>query len=218
MSFFELPPPPPEPPEEQAQPVWIGPPDNLLGVPFTLSVVLARTPSVALHAHTGLAYPAGIEFSLQLLQRERPRDHFAGPIHAWHMSRHGRELGPEVLRFGVELADGRKATVFDPHPFIGEGEDVPIGPVLMQRGGGGGGRRYDMRFWLWPLPPPGPLAFVIEWPAQAHRPDAARRSTPLPILEAATRAEELWPDGAAVSGRRLDERVHRELQSQVSDT
>ncbi len=35
----------------------------------------------------------------------------------------------------------------------------------MQDGGGGGGRRYDMGYWVWPLPPPGPVTFVCEWPA-----------------------------------------------------
>lgn len=198
MSFFELPPPPPEPPEEHVQPVWIGPPDNMLGVPFPLSVLLAHTPSVALHVHTGLAFPSGIEFSLQLLQRERARDHFGGgPIHAWHMSRQGAELGPEVLRFGVELSDGRKATVFDRPPF-GD-ENGPTGPVLMQRGGGGGDRRYDMRFWLWPLPPPGDLAFVTEWPEQGV--ELTRRAVDTtPMLEAAASAEELWPGGGPAGG------------------
>jgi hypothetical protein len=38
---------------------------------------------------------------------------------------------------------------------------------LMQDGGGGGGRRYDMTYWVWPLPPAGPVTFVCEWPAQA---------------------------------------------------
>jgi hypothetical protein len=144
-----------------------------------------------------MAYPSGIEFSLQLLQRERPRDRAGGPIHAWHLSRRGGELEPDVLRFGIELADGRKATVFDPHPF-GTG-DEPGGPVLVQRGGGGGDRRYDMRFWLWPLPPPGALAFVVEWPAEGieltrHTIDAAE------LREAATRTEPLWPGGAPSGG------------------
>jgi hypothetical protein len=198
VSFFELPPPPPAPPEEHVQPVWIGPPDNVLGSPFRLSLVLARNDSVALQVHTGLAYPSGIEFSLHLLQRERTRDRLGGgPIHAWHMSRHDRELGPDVLRFGVELADGRKATVFDPHPY--GTDDVPAGPVLMQRGGGGGDRRFDMRFWLWPLPPPGPLAFVVEWPAEAIELTRHEIDT-TDLLEAAARAEELWPGGSPSSG------------------
>lgn len=193
MSFFELPPPPP-PPEEHAQPVWVGPPDNVLGVPFALSVVLARTDAVALQLHSGLAYPSGIEFSLLLLQRERNRGHFRDPFHAWHVE---QELGPELLRFGVELADGRKATVFDRRPFPADGE--PAGPLLRPRGGGGGDRRYDMRFWLWPLPPPGPLAFVAEWPAFGV--ELTRREVDTaPLLEAAGRAEELWPEGGASAG------------------
>jgi hypothetical protein len=210
MSFFE-PPPPPTPPEEHAQPVWMGPPDNVLGAPFPLSILLARTHSVAVQVHTGLAYPSGIEFSLQVIQRERTRDRLGGPIHAWHMSRHGGELEPDVLRFGIELADGRKATVFDPHPFAGD--DVPAGPVLMQRGGGGGDRRYDMRFWLWPLPPAGPLAFVVEWPAEEV--ELTRREVDAAeLIEAATRAEELWPDGGSSGGAgwtqltRMSRRAH----------
>lgn len=199
MSFFELPPPPPKPPEDHVQPVWLGPPDNLLGVPFPLSVSLARTPSVALQLHTGLAYPSGIEFSLQLLQRERPRDRFGGgPIHAWHMSRGETELGPDVLRFGIELSDGRKATVFDAHPFS-KPDEAPAGPVLLQRGGGGGDRRFDVRFWLWPLPPPGELTFVAEWPSEGV--ELTRRPVDTaPILEAAARVEELWPGGTPSSG------------------
>ena len=197
MSFFEPPPPPPEPPEAHVQPVWVGPPDNMFGVPFPLSVVLARTGDVALHVHSGLSYPAGIEFSLQLLQREHPRDHLHGPIHDWHRGRHEGALEPHVLRFGIELADGRKATVFDAFPSGLEGE--PGGPVLVQRGGGGGDRRYDMRFWLWPLPPPGALAFVAEWPAQGVA--LTRESVDTkPILEAAARVEELWSDGSPSGG------------------
>ena len=198
MSFFELPAPPPEPPEERAQPVWLGPPDNVFGASFPLHLVLARTEAVALQVHTGMAYPTGIEFSLQLLQRERSRGHERDPIHTWHMIRRdGAALAPEVLRFGIAFADGRKATVFDERHF-GREDGLPPA-VLMQRGGSGGDRRYDVRFWLWPLPPAGPLAFVVEWPAQGielarHEVDTA------PLSEAAGHAKELWPEGRPSTG------------------
>jgi hypothetical protein len=39
------------------------------------------------------------------------------------------------------------------------------GPVLHPRGGGGGGGQWHQDQWVWPLPPPGSLAFVCEWPA-----------------------------------------------------
>ena len=62
-------------------------------------------------------------------------------------------------------------------------EGDPPGPLLWPGGGGGGGDRWDQSYWLWPLPPPGPVAFVVEWPSEGieltrHELDAA------PILEA----------------------------------
>ena len=66
----------------------------------------------------------------------------------------------------------------------------PKGPVLEGGGGGGIGQRYDLYYWVWPLPPPGRLAFVCEWPAlgiplsryeidSALIRDAAARDAPL---------------------------------------
>ena len=37
--------------------------------------------------------------------------------------------------------------------------------VFLPGGSGGGGRRYDHRYWTWPLPPAGPLTLACEWPA-----------------------------------------------------
>jgi hypothetical protein len=197
VSFFELPPPPPEPPEPPKQPEWIGPAENVLGAPFPLAAVLARTERVGIQVYAGLAYPNGFEFSLQLSWREERRHHTHDPIHAWHETRSG-EIPAEVLRFGVEDADGGRATVFGRRPFESPDEQ-PTGPILMQRGGGGGMHRWDMRFWCWPLPPAGKFAFVVEWPSEAIaltrvEIDAA------PIRDAASRAVELWPDGEPGSG------------------
>src|SRR2546430_3515945 len=69
----------------------------------------------------------------------------------------------------------------------------PTGPVLFPDGGGGGGRRYDMRYWVWPLPPPGPVAFVCEWPAFGI-PESRAELDARPILDAAARALGLWPE------------------------
>jgi hypothetical protein len=66
-----------------------------------------------------------------------------------------------MLRFGVEFADGRKATNVG-QDSRSEGE--PQNPVLWGRGGGGSGARWQT-FWMWPLPPSGPLSFGCEWPA-----------------------------------------------------
>jgi hypothetical protein len=191
MTFFEPPLPPPE--REEREPVpWLGPADNVLGSPFALQLVLVRTPSVTIQVQHGLAFSNGFEFTLHLVRRERDRDQTGGASHRWMMGRRGGgdPLAPDVLRFGIEFADGRKATVFDHRPY--EPGKEPSGPVLMQRGGGGGDRRYDVRFWVWPLPPAGSFAFVVEWPSEGieltrHQIDAGQ------IIEAAANAEELWP-------------------------
>jgi hypothetical protein len=97
----------------------------------------------------------------------------------------------------VEFADRRKATNVD-FPWFAHRPDErkePEGPVLIEHGGGGSDTRFEQGFWVWPLPPPGPLAFVCEWPSQSVpltrvEIDASR------IAEASKRAEVLWESTA----------------------
>ena len=74
-------------------------------------------------------------------------------------------LPDEFLRFGVQFADGRKATSLDRPPYDPQSQE-PGPPVLNQHGGGGGGSAWDIEYWVWPLPPAGPFAFVCAWPAR----------------------------------------------------
>jgi hypothetical protein len=193
MSFFEAPPPPPEP-EQTRQPEWVGPPENVLPAPFDLQAVLVRTGELAIAVHGGLAYPNGFTFRLALQRRTEQQGPRGNPfLHHWHM-RGG--MPDEALRFGVQFADGQKATMFH-RPAGPDGEMT--GPALMQRGGSGGSKAWDFGFWVWPLPPAGPFSFVCEWPSEgialtSIEVDAA------PIREAASRAERLWPDDDGPSG------------------
>jgi hypothetical protein len=50
-----------------------------------------------------------------------------------------------------------------------------------------------MRYWVWPLPPPGPLTFVVEWPAHGIAESRAELDTQ-PILDAAARAIQVFPE------------------------
>jgi hypothetical protein len=204
MSFFEPPEPVPEPAEAHHQPAWLGPADNILGVAVPLRLVLARNDNVVFAITDATAYPNGVEFSLTLRVRSLSGDArralmHGGPFH--HRSFPGDDssegIPPEVLRFGVQLADGGRATTLDTRPW--RLETAPAGPVLMQRGGSGGDRNWDMRFWLWPLPPPGPLVFVVEWPLGAI-PETRVEIDAGPIVEASTHAETLWPDGEVSGG------------------
>jgi hypothetical protein len=194
VGFFEPPPPPPEPPESHELPEWFGAPDNVLPASFPLELLIVRTETVAIQVGTGRAYANGIEFTLTMRRREsgsvHGRDH---PMMGWHQAIDSGEIPDEVLRFGIEFGDGRKATVFDRFRM----PDEPQPDIVLRPGGGGGGNKsYELRFWVWPLPPEGLLAFVVEWPSEGIPLTRAEVDTE-PIREASARAVELWPDGTA---------------------
>ena len=138
-----------------------------------------------------------------VLRRQGTEDGVISPLSRHSGAQHapGGQLSEEFLRFGVEFADGRKATNVGMRlPPEGASTllvsakssgDKPASRVLWQRGGGGNGTRYSQTFWLWPLPPQGPLAFVCEWPAEEVEVSRAEIDA-TPILEAAARALIFW--------------------------
>jgi hypothetical protein len=196
VSFFEPPPPPPPPPPEAFhQPEWLGPAQNILGVAVPIREVLARTADTVIVVQHFTAYPNGVHFELLIARRKPPEDHLDDPLHRFHMMRHafrGGELPPDLLRFGVLLADGSKATTLGPSPFLGGPDKAPEGPVLIEHGGGGGHASWNMGYWLWPLPPKGPLVFVVEWPSEGIG-ETRVEIDGSPIRDGASRAETLWP-------------------------
>lgn len=170
----------------------------MLAAPFPLALTLARTGDVAISVHAGLAYPNGFTFRMKLVRRQPFEGREGDPFHHWHRRARSGEIAPEALRFGVRFADGSKATVFDGHRWFARTE-TPAGPVLIQRGGHGGMRSWDFGFWVWPLPPEGPLAFVVEWPSEGIELREVELDA-APIRAAAERAEILWPDDSGPSG------------------
>ena len=118
------------------------------------------------------------------------------PMHPF--IRHGLEgapdLPPDLLRFGVEFSDGRRATTIGRvRPSLDESPEI----VLMQRGGGGSGGNWEFGFWIWPLPPQGLLTFAVEWPAEGVELTTCQIDA-APLLEAAARSEELWEDDGEI--------------------
>jgi hypothetical protein len=191
--FFRPPPPPDEPVPEPSQPAWLGPPENELGVAVGLRLVLARTERVAVAVTDVTAYSSGLHFSLDVRLREA--DELLDPFGFRSRQRPGRagaELPPELLRFGFELADGRRATNVAGFPGF---EAPPDEPVLIQRGGGGGGRSWSFGYWLWPLPPGPTLTVVVEWPKEGIELTRHEVATD-PLLRAAAQSEALWPEGS----------------------
>jgi hypothetical protein len=200
---FAPPRPPPLPADFQPPPLppWFGPPESELGEATHLREVLAADEGVAIALVSCVAFSTGFEFGIAVRAKEQIDPHEIGfgppPPHGPRPS--GREL---VI--GLEYADGRNATVNN-HPGgqvmafyanAGEGREpeLPVGPILMPRGGGGGGRRWDFHYWVWPLPPEGRLTFTCEWPARgmvltAHDVDATE------IRRAGNSSVKLWDAG-----------------------
>ncbi len=210
MSFFAPPPPPAEPAEHPPRPPWLGPPENELGEAVAASVVLVKRSELAIAVTDFRSYSSGIAGRLILRTREHePGGRMMYPL---HMMMRGRgadatELPRELLRFGVEFADGRRATTIESRHSRG---DEPPEIVLMQRGGGGGGGGWEFSFWIWPLPPEGPLTFAVEWPAESVD-LTTRELDAAPLLAAATRSEALWEPSERGAGTAVDD-----VQQQIS--
>jgi hypothetical protein len=172
--------------------VWTRP-DHVLGTPVDRRLLLAHTETVAV-AVTGLvAFPTGFDFTLIVVRRRAAGD----PATFWRSFQHAFPGGPvpdDFLRLGVQFSDGSSATNLDPlSRRLPASGDTPAGPLLMPGGGGGGVSRHEMRFWVWPLPPPGALGFVCEWPSHGIGETRVEVDAQL-LLDAAVQAVPLWPD------------------------
>jgi len=201
--FFEPPPPAPPEPEPPPTPPWFSAPRGMLPGVIPAELLLARTDEVAVCVTRLAAYTTGFEFEIRTLAAPGRRDLDLDPMlfgpHRHRLRRPGsaEAMPDQMLRFGVQFADGRKATNTGG---FHHGEDPPPGPVMHEGGGGGGGGDWRQSEWVWPLPPPGPVAFVCEWPA-ARIPLSRAEIDAQIILDAAARARPIFPDDRGPRGQ-----------------
>jgi hypothetical protein len=190
-----------EPPEPR-QPEWLGPPDDVLPGLVPVQLVLGRS-DTAVVVLTGVqAFPTGLQMSLGI----RLRGHVGSRLLDVDLFDDGcgphrePEWDARRLKWGFELADGRRVTSVGPWPQPPDADDrhilwddwTPDHPVLQGGGGASGMRSGDRSYWLWPLPPAGRLRVACQWLDQ----DIAMTVHDLdtePCLEAARRAQPLWP-------------------------
>jgi hypothetical protein len=183
VGFFDAArvPPPPAPPSYRL-PEWIAPPENIEPSKVYIDLVLATTETLTLSIALLKVFPTGLSFELSCAGHEGAHPFFGGP-----------PLVDGGLGFGVLFADGRTAIAGHPRlsrPFL----QRPTGPRLRTvSGGGGSGGNCRTTFWLWPLPPPGPLEFVCEWTLEGIPETGATVDAAL-LAGAAERCRELWPD------------------------
>jgi hypothetical protein len=203
--FFQ---PPPSPWPEQAEwrnaPPWTGRPQ---GPPLGAAVgdlLLAHSEFAAVHVAYIDAYPDGFELEIATSTRVAFHDlcregNGSGTDifgRHWPMVGESRDaIPPQLLRVGVQFADGRTATNI-------AGHDRPLdGPVMWPlRGSGrgsGGESHFHQGYWVSPLPPLGPVAVVCEWPALTI-PVMRQEIDAQLLVDAAERSRAMFPDGNRV--------------------
>jgi hypothetical protein len=166
MSLFEPPPNPPEPPPEPARAPWMRP-EAVLGSVAPVNFVLARTETVAGALWGITVFGSGFEFTVASITPKRlPHRLRMHPFELIYDVRSGGDVPADLVRRRQHRHEpsarlrlrwtraARRAT-----------EPKAASRVLLPGGGGGSDRYWTQQYWCWPLPPPGPLTFVCEWPA-----------------------------------------------------
>lgn len=159
-------------------------------------LVIYRAAELAVTLEHLRAYPDGFEFRLCVRSRNALSGfglpgvmgaHPLGPV-----SLGGRQvlLADQQLRVGLGLADGTRVTNQSPLVSVG---DTPPEPLLVQQGASGMGGRWDQRYWVWGLPPEGPLAVVVAWAGHGI-PETQVDLDAGAIRAAAAAAESLWEE------------------------
>jgi len=192
MAFFD---PLPEPGPDVEERPYVArpgdPPVNFVPVALPDVVVLARTPVAAVYASGFDVFPQGLRFGLVALARP-------DEVARWERAQGWRPAGE--LRFGVLLPDGTKL-FGDANPGIPQQQ----GAQLVAQGGGGNPVSQRMQYWLWPLPPAGPIELVCSWP-QYDIDEARGVLNTGDLTRIASGARELWPVTLATeAGERLSQ-------------
>lgn len=162
-------------------------------------VVLLRSDSALAVLREFEAFPSGLAFSLVTHLKEDP------PEREGRLGRHAPFFAwGEGMRIGVAFADGRKA-VAGGHMGLQPSGD-PSQPVLRAGGGSGSGSLYRLSFWLWPLPPPGPLTWAGQW-LDGDLPENLIEVDATVLDAAASEAEQLWEVDPNEASRSLSSSV-----------
>jgi hypothetical protein len=166
------------------------PPEDELGVAVPAQKVLRKGAEAVVGVTGCVAFTTGFQLSVGIRKKHLPPP-VAHPM-----------LHPEPvetrLRIGVRFADGRETDWQELrayHEAFAAGEDAPVpaGPVISGAGGGGGAKSLNMSYWIWPLPPDGPVTVTCHWP-EGGVPDGQAELDGSAIRRAGESSRKLWAD------------------------
>jgi hypothetical protein len=148
-----------------------GRPERILGSPLSINFLLAQSDNAAVQVQHLTAFPTGSEFQVVayavLTEEVEVWDPMFGL--AGLRGRAGKDpydLADDVLRLSVAFSDGTRAHNLRPpmDPCPGETRYLEPGRGGAVRSEDGTLWTTDSTFWVWPLPSPGEVTFVCEWP------------------------------------------------------
>jgi hypothetical protein len=181
--------------EPPPRPAWAGPPDDEVGVAVGTRTVLASQPRLFIAITDCAAYSNGFTLALAL----RSKDDI--PPHAMGFGPTHDPDDDSGIQIGIRFSDGREArsTGVARGPMMrfyrawseGDEPDVPEEPLIVQRSGGGGGRHFDFNYFIWPLPPDGPVTITCRWPARGLQ-TAGKQLNGTAIRAAGLKSKSVW--------------------------
>jgi hypothetical protein len=195
---------PAEPPTPEQIQQWqrrMSPPENEFPAVVGLTVLLGHTNDAAVGITEIEAYSTGFQFTLAVRLRQARPELVHGRLFML-VSSHvhpGIEIPlADRLLLGLEYPDGHRASTLQDIRMLGPNA-MPDSPelVLVQHRGGGGEQSVDQTYWVSPLPPEGPVTFVLAWPAFGM-PESRTVLDGAAIRAAAGRSQLLWPPQPAM--------------------
>jgi hypothetical protein len=180
-----------------SRPTWGGPPDDEVGVPVAARMMVASQPRLFIAVTDCVAYSNGFTLGIAVRSKDEipPQMMGFGPH---------REHGDEDpgIQISIRFSDGRDSrggglgpnrALMDYYREWSEGKDPPepVGPIIGQQGGGGGGLRWDFNYFIWPLPPDGPVTITCKWPGRGLQ-TAGKELNGTAIRAAGLKSRSVW--------------------------
>ncbi|HET7466097.1 MAG TPA: hypothetical protein VFL29_05480 [Candidatus Dormibacteraeota bacterium] len=174
------------------RPNWSGPPDDEIGVAVPARMVLASQPRLIIAFTDCVAYSNGFTFGIAMRSKDPIRTGF-GPHEP------DEKAG---FNIGIRYSDGRdsRRPGFGPSPELmnyfqewSEGKDPPEpqGPVIGPMSGSASDTRWDYHYFVWPLPPDGPITITCRWPARGLH-AAGKELNGTAIRAAGLKSKSVW--------------------------
>jgi hypothetical protein len=159
-----------------------GPPTDEVGMLALSSFILARTAEVVVAVRGITAYSDGLHVAVVVIFA----DHTRSEDLAYSLQEYSRS--PGRFRVGVAFADGRTATSGQrdaPDVETAGAAQLKLLSSIQQ------GLLWTGEYWLWPLPPSGPLVVGCRWPDRGIA-ETLVQIDPTPLLTAAAQSRSVW--------------------------